>query len=1383
MLPYRPLLAAAVLLALALSSAPSGESRPAEPWAAPGLPVAEGLELWLDAGRLNAARKSEGIAPLKAGDPVPAWPDASGHRRHVRQEAAAARPRLVRVGDAWVVRFGGAAYLRHKGLARSAEGLTVFVVAAPHDNPGDFRGLVAANAIGRRDYETGFTLDLGSAGGTAFDRLNVEGRGFGGERNLLTGSSPFGTLHVIEAVADPGRKQVRLVLDGKPAGERPFQPGPLSLDEITVGARYYTNGPGPQEVRGPFTGDIAEVLVYGRALTAREADVVRRYLERRHARLKEDLPAALKLPGALGQPLVRVADPPPVQVLVPGFTVRRIPVDLPNINNVRYRADGKLVALGYNGNVYLLSDTDGDGLEDHVELFWENKGQIRGPIGLALTPPGYKLGQGVFVPSKGKLSLIVDTDGDGKADKEIIVAQGWKEIPQAVDAIGVALDKSGSVYFALGTADYANAYLIDKEGRGHYDLKSERGTVQKVSPDFRKRETVCTGVRFPVAMAFNRHGDLFCTDQEGATWLPNGNPFDELLHIQPGRHYGFPPRHPRHLPGVIDEPSVYDYGPQHQSTCGLVFNESAGGGPTFGPRGWAGDALIAGESRGKIYRTKLVKTPAGYVAQNHLLARLNMLTIDVCVSPQGDLVVTTHSGPPDWGTGPGGKGRLYKISYTAGKQPQPVAVWAAGPQEVWVAFDRPLDPQELRGLAGQAKITFGDYVRPGDRFEVLHPPYAVVQMQQRTPRFDLPVRGAQVTADRRTLILTTDPQRQAVHYALMLPGIGRPAQADGKRGELPQHPQIDLGYTFTGVTAHWEGKGPGASWSGWLPHLDLAVSRAFTAGSAAHEALWQALKGPGTLTLKTRLDLVDMLRPAVQVGAHLDYEWPAEKVTVALTAAGPFTLRAGKDKARPAARTAGGHYEASVTVSGPRPGDLLPVEVILPSAGGVPDLRVSYHTAEDSRPRALHLRRLLLPWAEPPGRPAEAVVRRDVPELRGGSWARGRKVFFSEEALCGKCHVVRGQGGAIGPDLSNLVHRDYESVLRDIAEPSFAINPDFITYVASLKDGRVLTGTVRAEGGKLLIGDTKGEVTAVAKGDVEALEPAPKSVMPEGLPKLLGPERLKDLLTFLLTEPPHMPEYGRGPLPPPRTRAEVQAVLAGAPEPPAKTRPLHIVLVAGTKDHGPGEHDYPAWQKVWAELLAAADGVRVSTAWDWPRAKEFREADVMVFYQRGAWTPRRAQDIDAYLARGGGLVYIHWAIEGGPDAPGFARRIGLASNSGKTRFRHGPLDLAFAPGAGHPVARNFAKVHFHDESYWGLVGDPKGVRLLASSVEDGRPRPQFWTLEPGKGRVFVSVLGHYAWTFDDPLFRILLLRGLAWSAREPVDRFNALATMGARLAE
>jgi hypothetical protein len=57
--------------------------------------------------------------------------------------------------------------------------------------------------------------------------------------------------------------------------------------------------------------------------------------------------------------------------------------------------------------------------------------------------------------------------------------------------------------------------------------------------------------------------------------------------------------------------------------------------------------------------------------------------------------------------------------------------------------------------------------------------------------------------------------------------------------------------------------------------------------------------------------------------------------------------------------------------------------------------------------------------------------------------------------------------------------------------------------------------------------------------------------------------------------------------PKPRSRREVEAVLAKAPKPPARRqlRELNVVLVAFKKDHGPDEHDYPLWQKRWAVLL------------------------------------------------------------------------------------------------------------------------------------------------------------------------------------------------------
>jgi putative heme-binding domain-containing protein len=590
-------------------------------------------------------------------------------------------------------------------------------------------------------------------------------------------------------------------------------------------------------------------------------------------------------------------------------------------------------------------------------------------------------------------------------------------------------------------------------------------------------------------------------------------------------------------------------------------------------------------------------------------------------------------------------------------------------------------------------------------------------------------------------------------------------------------PQIDFRYDLSGVEAAWQSKST-APWTGWLPHLDLGVARQLTVGSAEHDELWSRMAEPGTLTLRGKLNLHDMLRPAVQPGAKIDYVWPPETVTLVIRAKIDFVVTTPAQTVRSVADGNGWRVARITHVS--KPDELLPYQIVIACDGGAPELDVSYHTNEDSRPRALPLHRLLLPW--PTFKKGEsAQVERDRPELQGGNWARGRKVFFSESANCSKCHAISGEGGAIGPDLGNLSQRDYASVFRDIAQPSYAINPDYITYRVALKNGRVLHGTVRSDGPRLQIGDMQGQVTTIERDHVESLESSPVSIMPEGLPEQLGADSLRDLLTFLLAPPPRMPDYGPEPPPPPRSIQEVKAALAGEPANRSKNRPLHVVLVAGRKDHGPGEHDYPAWLTTWMKLLSMAEDVTVTTALEWPSASDIKSADTIVFYQQGRWTRDRANDIDAHLARGGGLVYIHFAVDGGTDAPSFAQRIGLAWRGGESRFRHGALDLGFATGVDHPIARNFEKLRLHDESYWRLTGDPNRIKLLASDSEEGHQQPLFWTIEPSKGRVFVSIPGHFAWTFDDPLYRILLLRGIAWTARESVDRFNLLVLPGARV--
>ena len=842
----------------------------------------------------------------------------------------------------------------------------------------------------------------------------------------------------------------------------------------------------------------------------------------RHLRrsLKLFLPALVcSLAGRAAAPMEKpdwvVSNPPPIQMLVPGFTVRELPVALRNLNNLVYAPDGRLFALGYDGNVYQLKDTDGDGLEDTATEFFKNeRNEIPPSIGMAWGPGG------LYLASRGRVIHLRDK-GDGTAELQTVTG-GWVPPTAAagsnLDAIGLAVDPAGNIYFGLGCDAWNGAYRVNKQtGRSDYNLYSERGTIIRLSPDWKRRDIISTGLRFPVSLAFNASGDLFCSDQEGATWLPNGNPFDELLHIVPGRHYGFPPRNPQHLPGVIDEPSVFDYGPQHQSTCGVHFNEPvAGGTATFGPAWWRGDAFVAGESRGKIWRTKLVKSAAGYVAKNDLIACLAMLTIDAVPTPQGDLLVACHSGAPDWGTGPQGKGKVFKISFSERSAPQPVVAYAVGPTETRVIFDRPIDPTQWRTLARDSRVTTGLHVSAGDRFESFVPGYQAVRDQRKYERREVPVVSAGIAPDLRSLVLRTAPRTEAYSYAVKLPEGLRPERAaTAARRELVQAAAIDLLTDLTGVEAEWRDSSGKSQWSGWLPHPDLAVARALTAASEEHDRLFALLKTPGTLVLRGQLDLYLMLRTAIQPGAKIDFDYPQETVSVAFKSGAHLDFKS----------VGGAHWERrgdgeAVVTTESQENRWQPIELTLTTGVAGPILEVAWHTAEDFRPRALPLRRVLLPWAAPRAESSSAAPPRSIPEIAGGDWQRGLQVFTSQQAACSVCHQVRGAGGVIGPDLSNLVYRDYASVLKDIVEPSAAINPDRIAYVVEFKDGTSSLGMLLDDTAEsITLGDVTGGKRVVPKTTIAAMKASAISLMPEGLWQGLSSQQQRDLMTFLLTEP------------------------------------------------------------------------------------------------------------------------------------------------------------------------------------------------------------------------------------------------------------------------
>ena len=1092
-----------------------------------------------------------------------------------------------------------------------------------------------------------------------------------------------------------------------------------------------------------------------------------------------------------------------VHVLVPGFAVEKLPVELTNLNNLRYRHDGVLVALGYNGNVWLLRDSDGDGLEDKATLYWENRGRLRGPIGLVVAPAGYAHGSGVIVASKGKLSMLADTDGDDVADEEKIIASGWKEIPQNVDAVGVAMAPDGTLYFAIGCANYANGYQVNKQGISEFDLASERGTIQRVSPDWSKRETVCTGVRFPVSMDWSNQGQLITSEQEGATWLPNGNPFDELLHIVEGKHYGFPPRHPKYLPNVINEPAVFEYAPQHQSTCGIFFNRPVCGGPTFGPSSWSGNLFVCGQSRGQIFRTELVHSQHGYVARNQTIARLDSLTVDCTVTPDGSLLIATHSGPPDWGTGPEGAGTIYKIRYVDKEAAQPTQIYALGPTEICIALDRPLDADTLRRISKHVEVIGGPFIEAGDTYTTLIPPYEAVRAQIKAAREKVAVLSVATSPDLRNILMTTEPLQIGWQYGVRFPSTER------STGDIQSEP-IDLAFDLSGVYARVSSK-EGAGFKTVseivLPHMDLQLARQFTTGSSLHDAFWSALEKSDRLHLETFFDSSHCLEPPVQPGSTLDYEPAVEQTNLVVQSDQKLTpyfsgsVLKHSDGEWIAVATHGSNQQQTFTID---------CELDSQKTGNV---TAFYQPEIDKIARAIPIRRFRLDKANfsktfrdsssvlNSANVASASGKFEMPRFKsdllqisegeGPSWLRGRHLFYGEKAGCSKCHSMTTGGSIIGPSLANAPSREIAALHRDIVNPSAMINPDHLGFICLTKDGRTITGSILEQSEQqVILGTMTGDKVTVLTSDIQELKLSKLSAMPGDYAQRLTSIELRDIVAFLITKPLEEVSFVRSDVAAPRTKLEWETFFNTTTKPTVETptdrKPLRIALVSGPKDHGPDEHDYPLFQKRWSYLLSLDNRVEVSLVDKWPNEGVFKGSerpDLMVFNSANpGWDASKSKVLDDYLASGGGLVFIHFALNGrnAPDA--LAERIGLACDVPKVRYRHGPLTLKWTL-PDHPILKGLPELNLEDESYWNLTGDRAQLQVLATQAEDGQAHPQIWTVEHGRGRVFSTIVGHYSWSFDDPLYRALLLRGMSWAAQREADMLLPLAIVGARLEE
>lgn len=418
--------------------------------------------------------------------------------------------------------------------------------------------------------------------------------------------------------------------------------------------------------------------------------------------------------------------------------------------------------------------------------------------------------------------------------------------------------------------------------------------------------------------------------------------------------------------------------------------------------------------------------------------------------------------------------------------PRLVAAWSAGPLEVRLGFDRPVDPSLAAAFVGKAfRIE-----RLEARARQPRPDALATEPDLGTVR----IAAARALDGARTVQLMTDPYTRAARYSLEAPkGIMIPPRPENL-ASAPLEPRRLVLYELSGVHVSWAGAEADAeqSWSGWLPSLDLAESRTMTAGSVEHGHGFSHLAKSGRLTISTLLILPK----------------------------GRGTLRIFSDTT-PQATLGGEDFEAdgahSTKFNFDSVGDPMDLMLSLPTPIGTSpaSLRVTYQGAGDPIEHRLASSRLLLPWATALPESSQAPAPAPYP-LEGGDPRRGEAVFFSEQAKCATCHQVRGKGGKVGPELDRRREKTLPEDYRDIADPGALIHPDFVPYTVAVKDGRVIVGIVRAEGMETIqVTDTDAKPTILRRDQIEELRPSSTSIMPVGLAGAIGEEKVRDLLAFL----------------------------------------------------------------------------------------------------------------------------------------------------------------------------------------------------------------------------------------------------------------------------
>ncbi len=270
--------------------------------------------------------------------------------------------------------------------------------------------------------------------------------------------------------------------------------------------------------------------------------------------------------------------------------------------------------------------------------------------------------------------------------------------------------------------------------------------------------------------------------------------------------------------------------------------------------------------------------------------------------------------------------------------------------------------------------------------------------------------------------------------------------------------------------------------------------------------------------------------------------------------------------------------------------------------------------------------------------------------------------------------------------------------------------------------------------------------------------------------------------------------------------AIVSLSLCRAAEPPSGTISLLIV-------DGQNNHDWARATKILKEILEGSKLFRVDVsttppvkapaeAWSKWRPEFAKYKAVLSNFNGGhgasgtRWPREVEKSLENYVAGGGGLVVYHAANNSFLKWPAYNEMIGLGwrdKSFGPTLIV-GPDERivevhkgeGHGPGHGpehdfvvttldrdHPITRGLPKLwmHPHEQLTHGQHGETKNLHVLtyAWSKDSKENEVMDWVVPYGKGRVYVTMLGHLWANGPESAmrctgFQTLMIRGCQWAA-------------------